>query len=129
MEELAAKQTSQAMCIQTTLRIMGDKWTGLILRDLSTGINTFSTLEKSLHPISPRTLSQRLDMLCHEGIVEKRQYCEHPPRFKYVLSAKGLELQEVIQKMAEWGGRYYSETDKLDPDAGFCSLGGKQLGQ
>lgn len=99
-------EQDQPLCIQTTLRILGDKWTGLILRDLSTGTNTFSCLEVSLTGISPRTLSQRLDMLEIEGIIEKRQYCEHPPRSKYLLTEKGYELQDVLTKMAEWGARY-----------------------
>lgn len=99
---------TQPVCIQTTLRIMGDKWTGLILRDLSNGTNTFSSLEISLTGISPRTLSQRLDMLEAEGIIEKKQYCERPPRSKYLLTCKGSELQEVLLKMAEWGARYHN---------------------
>jgi DNA-binding HxlR family transcriptional regulator len=104
-------------CIQTTLRIMGDKWTPLLLRELANGALTFSALETALQPISPRTLSQRLDMLEHEKIVEKRQYCEHPPRFKYILSSKGTELQEVLIKMAEWGEKYQSPMPLCDPNA------------
>lgn len=101
-------EQSQPACIQTTLRIMGDKWTALILRDLTDGTNTFSCLEVSLVGISPRTLSQRLDMLETEGIIEKRQYCERPPRSKYLLTSKGCELQDVLTKMAEWGAKYHS---------------------
>lgn len=96
----------QPLCIQTTLRIMGDKWTALILRDLSDGTNTFSCLEVSLKGISPRTLSQRLEMLQAEGIIEKRQYCQHPPRSRYLLTNKGDELQDVLTKMTEWGAKY-----------------------
>jgi DNA-binding HxlR family transcriptional regulator len=100
--------TDQPTCIQSTLRILGDKWTGLILQELCDGPRTFSMLEISLHPISPRTLSQRLCMLEQEAIIDKRQYCEHPPRSKYMLSSKGAELQEVLTKMAEWGAKYPS---------------------
>lgn len=103
---LQITEQDQPFCIQTTLRIMGDRWTGLILRNLSTGTNTFSCLEASLAGISPRTLSQRLDMLENEGIIEKRQYCEHPPRSQYLLTKKGSELQTVLTKMVEWGAKY-----------------------
>lgn len=106
MSQYITKQV-QPLCIQTTLRIMGDKWTALILRDLTANINTFSRLEVSLLGISPRTLSQRLDMLESEGIINKRQYCERPPRYKYLLTKKGSELQDVLTKMAEWGSRYH----------------------
>lgn len=113
--------TEQPLCVQSALRIIGDKWTAKILRDILQGINTFSGLEKSLECISPRTLSQRLDMLQTEGILVREQYCEHPPRYQYVLTKKGRELQNVIQKMAEWGGKYYSKGDPLDGSlAGDC---------
>lgn len=117
MNKIIDEQLEQPLCVQTALRIIGDKWTAKILLDLSNGINTFSTLEKSLKCISPRTLSQRLDMLENEEIITKKQYCERPPRFEYVLAPKGVELQDVIQKMAEWGGRYYAAGDALDNES------------
>ena len=99
---------SEPICIQATLRIMGDKWTGLVLQELSNGPATFSALETALAHISPRTLSQRLEMLLKEEIIDKRQYCEHPPRSKYSLTGKGKELQVVLTKMAEWGAKYHT---------------------
>lgn len=101
-----ADNLDQPACLKTTLEIMGDKWTGLILGELSDDNNTFSGLEAALPKISPRTLSQRLDKLQENNIVEKRQYCEKPPRYKYVPTQKGQELQEVLSKMAEWGAKY-----------------------
>ncbi len=94
-------------CIQTTLDILGDKWTGLIVRDLSSAKARFGDLEVSLSGISPRTLSQRLDKLEKEKIVIKRLYCEHPPRYTYELTKKGMELQEILVKMADWGSRHH----------------------
>ena len=94
-------------CIQETLKVMGDKWTPLILRDLNTNDATFSELETSLVGISPRTLSQRLNKLEDEAIIAKIMYCEHPPRYRYQLTQKGRELQSVLVKMAEWGARYF----------------------
>lgn len=99
-------KVDQPGCLKTTLDIMGDQWTGLILGELSNGNNTFSALEASLPDISPRTLSQRLDKLETKEIVVKQQYCEKPPRYKYVPTKKGSELQEVLAKMAEWGAKY-----------------------
>lgn len=100
-------EQNQPLCLKTTLKIMGDQWTALILEELSNGNNTFSALESALPKISPRTLSQRLDMLESEDIVAKQQYCERPPRYKYVPTEKGSELQEVLTKMAEWGAKYH----------------------
>lgn len=93
-------------CLQATLDILGDKWTALIIRDLTSQPAKFSDLETSLDGISPRTLSQRLDKLQAEKIVDRRLYCEHPPRYTYELTPKGRELQEILIKMSDWGGRY-----------------------
>jgi DNA-binding HxlR family transcriptional regulator len=92
-------------CIQHTLQIMGDKWTALIIRDLSQTPARFADLEQSLAGISPRTLSQRLAYLETEGIIAKRLYCERPPRYTYELTHKGKELQDILVKMADWGAR------------------------
>jgi len=97
-------------CIQSCLSILGDKWTALILRDLTAEAQTFCALEASLDGISPRTLSQRLEKLVKEGIIVKKLYCEHPPRYQYQLTAKGESLNEVLCKMADWGARYSSKS-------------------
>lgn len=94
--------------IEKALEIIGDKWTALILNELSGQPCTFSELEKSLEGISPRTLSQRLDKLGTEKILEKVLYCEHPPRYNYTLTSKGKELKIVLGKMSDWGSRYAS---------------------
>ena len=93
-------------CIEAALHIIGDQWTALILRDLALAPCTFSQLETSLQSISPRTLSQRLEHLVNQQIIEKQLYCPHPPRYHYALTKKGRELQEVLEKMAEWGEKY-----------------------
>lgn len=106
---ITKKIEKQPGCIQHTLEIMGDKWTALILRDLSAGPTKFSELEISLEGISPRTLSQRLEKLESEKVITKRLYCEHPPRSIYELTQKGKELQEVLIKMADWGAKHLKE--------------------
>lgn len=94
-------------CIQSALCILGDKWTPLLLSELVQRDLTFSDLEKSLEGISPRTLSNRLDKLLHEEIIQKILYCEKPKRYRYSLTKKGNELQTVLRKMAEWGEKYH----------------------
>src|SRR5262245_46697090 len=49
--------------VARTAQIMGNKWTPLIVRDLAAGQRRFSELERSLHGISPKTLSERLKRL------------------------------------------------------------------
>jgi len=97
---------NRAGCMQATLSILGDKWTPLLLGQLVEGQKTFGELETMLAGISPRTLSARLIKLEDVEIIIKNKYNEHPPRYKYELTAKGQELQAVLQNMANWGEKY-----------------------
>jgi DNA-binding HxlR family transcriptional regulator len=95
-------------CIAASLKILGDKWTALILRDLTTGTRRFSQLQSSLTGISPRTLSQRLESLVERQIITKQAYAERPPRVEYALTQKGQDLLPILQAMADWGLKHHS---------------------
>jgi len=94
-------------CIASAMEVVGNKWTALILRDLSTGPKRFSELEKSVGAISPRTLSQRLDALEGHAIVTRQTYAEAPPRTEYTLTQKGEDLLPIVRAMSAWGDKYY----------------------
>ena len=96
-------------CLATALKILGNKWSALILRDLSTGPKRFGELEKSLTSISPRTLSQRLDDLEQCGIITKKAYAEVPPKVEYTITQKGLDIVPALQQLANWGAKYYEK--------------------
>jgi len=93
-------------CVARTTKIMGNKWTPLILRDLATGPKRFGELESSLQSISPRTLSARLDDLVCFGIISKKTFAEKPPRVEYTLTKKGEDLLPILKQMATWGTKY-----------------------
>lgn len=94
-------------CIQAALTILGDKWTPLLLGLLVEGPKTFSELETILSGISPKTLSERLARLTGQKVVSKLMYNQHPPRYRYELTEKGQELQEILRAMASWGDKYH----------------------
>lgn len=52
--------------------------------------------------LSDRMLTERLRELQDEGIVERHVYPETPVRVEYTLTAKGNELQAVVEALAEW---------------------------
>lgn len=100
------QELQKAGCIANALGILGDKWTPLLIRELTLCPQNFSDLEKLLVGISPRTLSQRLNKLVQQDIVDKQLYCEHPPRYSYRLTNKGKDLQAILQDMAVWSAKY-----------------------
>jgi DNA-binding HxlR family transcriptional regulator len=93
-------------CVANALKIVGNKWTALILRDLANDTRRFGELERSLAGISPRTLSQRLDDLVCAEIIQKKVFAEVPPHVEYSLTRKGRDLIPLLQQMADWGEKY-----------------------
>jgi DNA-binding HxlR family transcriptional regulator len=92
--------------IASTLDVVGDRWTLLIVRDLLRGRTRFSDLRESVEGIPGSILSDRLKLLEREGIVHKRFYSQHPPRAEYHLTGKGHELGVVVGALAAWGERH-----------------------
>lgn len=92
-----------------TAEIISGKWTLLILRDLSKGLNRFSVLERSLSGISPKTLSERLKGLERAGIITRTSYAEVPPRVEYTLTPMGWDLIPIIDRMREYGSKWLTD--------------------
>jgi len=89
--------------VAATAEVIASKWTPTIVHDLSEGPRRFMQLEHACPGISPRTLSERLDMLELQGIVIRRSYPESPPRVDYELTDKGRALLPIIREMRRFG--------------------------
>ncbi|HYE81963.1 MAG TPA: helix-turn-helix domain-containing protein [Clostridia bacterium] len=92
--------------IEKALAVLEGKWTFLILRDLFEGTKRFGELRKSLHGISPKTLTERLKMLEMNGILERTVYPTIPPAVEYTLTEKGESLKPIIIQMKLWGAKW-----------------------
>lgn len=93
-------------CIEATARILGDKWTPLLVRALAVGPRRFCELQKATSNINPRTLSARLVWLEQNGVIIRATRANAPTCIEYVLTAKGTDLVPVIRTMALWGDKY-----------------------
>ncbi len=89
--------------VAASAEIIATKWTPLIVQDLSEGPRRFMQLEHACPGISPRTLSERVDMLERQGVVIRRSYPESPPRVEYELTEKGRALLPIIREMRKFG--------------------------
>ena len=104
---VAHEARDQVVCpVARTAEIVSGKWTLLIIRDLSTGAQRFSELERSLEGISPKTLSERLSTLERMGIVSRQTFAEVPPRVEYTLTEKGQALATLIDAMRAYGNQW-----------------------
>lgn len=91
--------------------VIGERWALLIVRELFWRNNRFTGIQAKTG--APRdVLTARLKRLVEAGIVERRPYSEHPPRFEYFLTEVGRDLQPVLLAIQEWSLRH----DVRDPD-------------
>jgi len=107
--------------VARTAEIIGNKWTPLIVRDLSTGEKRFSELERSLTGISPKTLSERLKRLEDASVINRQVFAEVPPRVEYTLTEKGYALVPVIDSMRDFGMAWLPSED-CDDEADSLTL-------
>ena len=91
--------------IAGALELIGDRWTLLLIRDLSLGLTRFDEFRTSTG-IPDATLSVRLKHLTGAGIVDRVRYQDRPARFEYRLTAKGRDLWKVSVALREWGDRW-----------------------
>jgi DNA-binding HxlR family transcriptional regulator len=97
----------QNCSIARALELVGERWTLLIVRDTFLGLSRFDQFQESLG-VAPNVLSDRLNRLVGEGILERRAYSERPPRFEYRLTEKGRELAVPLLALMQWGDRHLS---------------------
>ena len=103
--------------IATTLDIVGDRWTLVILRDLINGKKRFSEFLESPEQISTNVLTDRLALIEAAGIAKKKLYQARPKRFEYHLTRKGKDLHPLLQEICRWANKHYTDTWK--PPASF----------
>lgn len=96
--------------IARTVDLIGDGWTPMVLREAFYGTTRFDDFERVLG-IGRNVLSQRLGRLVDEGLLEREAYQQNPPRYDYVLTAKGRDLFPVLAAMMAWGDRWLAPSD------------------
>jgi DNA-binding HxlR family transcriptional regulator len=98
--------------IANAARLLGDRWTLVILRDLADGPMRFSELEDTSGGISPRTLVDRLRTMESAGLIERESFREIPPRVQYSLTPKGHATLPVIDALRDFGESWLTEEEQ-----------------
>jgi DNA-binding HxlR family transcriptional regulator len=103
---VTATSSSPRPCsIARALEIVGEKWALLAVREVFLGNGRFDEMVRRTG--APRdTLAARLRTLVGAGIMERRQYSEHPARYEYRLTQAGRDLYPVIAALMRWGDKY-----------------------
>lgn len=98
--------------IAQTLNIIGDKWSLLILHRILTGCETYKDIQDGLEGIPTNLLSERLKAMESDELINRELYQTHPPRYKYTLTEKGLDLVDVFNSLMLWGQKHLNKCYK-----------------
>jgi DNA-binding HxlR family transcriptional regulator len=87
---------------ERTLEFLSGKWRPMVIFWLMPGPLRFNELQRRLGAITHRTLSKTLKEMEADGLVERNDYGEIPPRVDYALTDRGCSLEPVLQAMETW---------------------------
>lgn len=106
-----SKSVAPRKCsVADTLDLVGDRWSLLVVRELSHGVHRFDRIVRNTGA-SRDILTARLRRLEAVGIIGRRLYNEHPPRYEYRLTSAGWELCDVLLTLMRWGDRHLNPDD------------------
>lgn len=106
--------------IASTLDIVGDKWSLLVLRDMLLHHKlTFKEFSSSDEGIAPGILSSRLKLLASYGLITKQKLASNKKENIYLLTEKATELASVIIDISMWGDKHLREYNKIDQIEGL----------
>jgi DNA-binding HxlR family transcriptional regulator len=109
MREVATAPPALCARFHRASELIGRRWTGAIIFVLLKSRCRFATLRAAIPDITDRMLSERLQELEQEGIVERTVVPETPVRVEYSLTKKGRALAAAIDAIADWAHRYLED--------------------
>lgn len=81
------------------------------------GVVRFNEMRRYIGKITYKTLSSTLKSLEADGLVDRREYPQIPPKVEYRLTERGRSLIPILDQLCEWGERHRrDETDSLGPE-------------
>jgi DNA-binding HxlR family transcriptional regulator len=101
---MAAAARTPELCLRfhRASELIGRRWTGAIIFVLMKSRCRFATLRDAIPDITDRMLSERLQELEQEAIVERTVVPEIPVRVEYALTKKGRELAAAVKAITDW---------------------------
>lgn len=108
----------------STLDILGDKWSLVIIRDMLLGHKTtFKELSASAEAIAPSILSARLKQLESFEIITKQKFPSNLKENIYLLTQNGIDLAPVILEIVIWSDKNARKFNPTIPPAETLGVG------
>jgi DNA-binding HxlR family transcriptional regulator len=105
---MKSETVSPALCapFHHAIELIGRRWTGAIISLLLQSRCRFATLRDAIPDITDRMLSERLQELEAEGIVERTVIPKAPVQVEYSLTKKGRALGDALKAIQEWAHKW-----------------------
>jgi DNA-binding HxlR family transcriptional regulator len=102
--------TSPFTCgLDAVLFVLGGKWKPLVLFHLRHGALRYGVLRRAVGRVSDKVLIQQLKELQADGIIDRVDYGEIPPKVEYALTSFGESLAQALVQLCEWGTQHTDE--------------------
>jgi DNA-binding HxlR family transcriptional regulator len=106
----------QYCTVARALDVVGERWTLLLVRELSTGPKRFKDLLEGLPGIGTNLLTNRLKRLEADSIVRRATLPPPAGSNVYELTELGRSLETVIVALSRWGARLLLDAPRDDDD-------------
>ncbi len=93
--------------------LLGDKWTLSLLYILSLGVQRYGELQRQLHGISKKMLTQTLRSMEADGLVERVVFPVVPPKTEYKLTPLGTRLFEPLEGLGVWANGHRDDLSSI----------------
>ena len=110
IEEVYNMPELKSCPIETTFKIIGKRWTVLIIREILRGNTHFNRFMENIDGISPKVLTERLRELEQLGIIRRRIVSEYPVKVEYSLTDLGRGFEPVLLSAASLSMKYMPRT-------------------
>jgi DNA-binding HxlR family transcriptional regulator len=116
------KKQAYGCGLEAALDVVGGKWKPIVLWHLAPGPRRFGELRRLVIGISEKMLIQQLREMERDGIVDRKDHREVPPRVEYALTSFGVSLTVALRPLCEWGATHMAriEETKAEGQAKAC---------
>lgn len=90
-----------------TMSLIQGKYKLIILYTLCVySVVRFNELQRYIGGITYKTLSTTLKELAADGLINRKEYPQIPPKVEYSLTEKGQSLMPILDQMCIWGEQH-----------------------
>lgn len=99
--------------LDVALSVIGGKWKPLILFHLAKSALRYGELKRAVGGVSDKMLIQQLKELHSDGVVDRHDHKQVPPKVDYSLTPFGKTLADALVPLCAWGTEHVTTVEQL----------------